>query len=192
MVIPAYSQLQNLDDIDIQVLNVKRITSQNSDVMVLELSIMNKGNSASMIMSNLLFLVDSKSRENSATSFLELRDKGHQVTLKDCPFVFSLNTNPGISVKENFCYEVPKDSSLPYSLKLYETLPDFCGEPYLDCIVKTYPFEIKSDIDVEKTSQEKIPEWIKNTMKWFIEGKVSEDEMINAIQFLVKEGIIKI
>ena len=41
------------------------------------------------------------------------------------------------------------------------------------------------------TNESKIPEWVKNTMKWFVEGKVSEDEMLNALQFLIKEGIIK-
>jgi len=40
-------------------------------------------------------------------------------------------------------------------------------------------------------NESKIPEWVKNTMKWYVEGKVSEDEMINALQFLIKEGIIK-
>ena len=36
----------------------------------------------------------------------------------------------------------------------------------------------------------KIPEWVKNTMKWFVESKISENEMINALQFLIREGII--
>jgi len=44
-----------------------------------------------------------------------------------------------------------------------------------------------------QTSQKsQIPDWIKNTMKWYVEGKISEQEMIDALQFLVKEGILKI
>ena len=39
---------------------------------------------------------------------------------------------------------------------------------------------------------QKIPDWVKNTMKWFVEGKISEDEMINALQFLIREGIIRV
>jgi len=39
---------------------------------------------------------------------------------------------------------------------------------------------------------QKIPDWVKNTFKWYVEGAISEDELINAIQFLIKEGIIKI
>lgn len=38
----------------------------------------------------------------------------------------------------------------------------------------------------------KIPDWIKNTMQWYLDGSISENEMISAIQFLVKEGIIKL
>jgi hypothetical protein len=41
-------------------------------------------------------------------------------------------------------------------------------------------------------SASKIPDWVKNTMEWYIDGKVSETEMINALQFLIKQGIIKI
>ena len=38
----------------------------------------------------------------------------------------------------------------------------------------------------------KIPNWVKNTMRWYIDGSISENEMILAIQFLVKSGIIKL
>jgi hypothetical protein len=40
--------------------------------------------------------------------------------------------------------------------------------------------------------ENKIPGWIKNTMQWYLDGSISEDEMISAIQFLVKEGLIKL
>jgi hypothetical protein len=42
----------------------------------------------------------------------------------------------------------------------------------------------------EDTEVKKIPDWINNTMQWYLDGVISEDEMISAIQFLVKEGII--
>jgi len=47
-------------------------------------------------------------------------------------------------------------------------------------------------IDPPSDESQKIPEWVKNTMKWFVEGKISEDEMINALQFLIREGIIRV
>ena len=44
----------------------------------------------------------------------------------------------------------------------------------------------------EDTSEPKIPDWVKNTMQWYLDGAISEDEMISAIQFLVNAGIIKL
>ena len=45
---------------------------------------------------------------------------------------------------------------------------------------------------IDLATTPKIPEWVKNTMQWYIDGKVSEGEMISAIQFLVNKGIIKL
>jgi plastocyanin len=35
-----------------------------------------------------------------------------------------------------------------------------------------------------------VPEWIKNTAKWYGEGKISETEFLNAIKYLVDNKII--
>ena len=45
---------------------------------------------------------------------------------------------------------------------------------------------------VETESSTKLPKWIKDLFIWYGEGKIGDDEIIGAIQFLVKEGIIKI
>jgi len=37
-----------------------------------------------------------------------------------------------------------------------------------------------------------IPDWINNTMQWYHDGLISENELITAIQFLVTEGIVKV
>ena len=37
-----------------------------------------------------------------------------------------------------------------------------------------------------------IPSWIKNTAKWYADGKVSEVEFLNAIKYLVNNGILKL
>ena len=44
----------------------------------------------------------------------------------------------------------------------------------------------------ESISEPKIPEWVKNAMKWFVEGQITEDEMISALQFLIQDGIINV
>ena len=40
--------------------------------------------------------------------------------------------------------------------------------------------------------ESKLPEWVKNIFIWYAEGQVGEDELINALQYLIKEGIIKV
>ena len=59
------------------------------------------------------------------------------------------------------------------------------------------PDEQKGDVSeiespkIEEPKQ-KLPDWVRNVFIWYGDGIVSEDEIINAIQFLIKEGIIKV
>ena len=55
-----------------------------------------------------------------------------------------------------------------------------------------YLGSVKYDLIDKETSEQKIPDWVKNTMGWFSEGLISEDEMISAIEFLISQGIIKL
>ena len=41
-------------------------------------------------------------------------------------------------------------------------------------------------------SAESIPPWIKNTALWYGEGSISETEFLNAIKFLIENGLIEI
>jgi YVTN family beta-propeller protein len=69
----------------------------------------------------------------------------------------------------------------------YDVLP---GET--EIIVPVLPEqELRQGVN-ETKPKPKIPDWVKNTMQWFSEGLISEQEMINGIQFLVSEGIINI
>ncbi len=54
------------------------------------------------------------------------------------------------------------------------------------------PPSLELDEGPSDQSSQKIPDWVKRTMGWYAEGLISEDEMIAAIQFLVREGIIKL
>ncbi len=38
----------------------------------------------------------------------------------------------------------------------------------------------------------KIPKWVKDTMKWYVEGQITEDEMITVLEFLINQNVIKI
>jgi len=43
----------------------------------------------------------------------------------------------------------------------------------------------------EKQSKQKIPDWVRNIFIWYAEERISEDELLNAIQFLLDQGILK-
>jgi len=60
-----------------------------------------------------------------------------------------------------------------------------------------------TDLDTEKMfsiygkdgftkSKKSIPEWIKNNAEWWSQGLISDEEYLNAVEFLIKEGIIRV
>ena len=46
------------------------------------------------------------------------------------------------------------------------------------------------DDNVNMGEIQKIPEWVKNIFTWFSQDQISEDEVLNAIKFLINQGII--
>lgn len=61
-------------------------------------------------------------------------------------------------------------------------------------IVSSYEttFNLITTSGQENGIASKLPEWVRNIFIWYGEKKISEDELIGAIQFLVKQGIIKV
>jgi len=57
-----------------------------------------------------------------------------------------------------------------------------------DTIYRILPKAAALDI----ISQTPIPEWVRNVFIWYRDDLISEDEIINALQFLIKEGTIKV
>ena len=41
-------------------------------------------------------------------------------------------------------------------------------------------------------STSEIPDWVKNTVNWWSLGEISDRELVGALQYLIKEGIIVI
>jgi hypothetical protein len=48
----------------------------------------------------------------------------------------------------------------------------------------------KSNPDSQSVSDVKIPEWVKNNAKWWVEGQVDDSTFASGLQFLLKEKII--
>jgi len=52
--------------------------------------------------------------------------------------------------------------------------------------------KIETEKEMATFSVEKIPHWIKNNAKWWSEGKITDEDFAVGIQYMVKEGIIRI
>ena len=42
------------------------------------------------------------------------------------------------------------------------------------------------------TSEEKVPDWIKNNAKWWADGLLTEDDFVAGIKWLVEDGVIRV
>jgi len=49
-----------------------------------------------------------------------------------------------------------------------------------------------SELVTDDSDEPKIPEWIKDVFIWYGQDLISEDELISALQFLIKEGILDV
>ncbi len=60
--------------------------------------------------------------------------------------------------------------------------------------VQKMSFEINSnDVTMEeKLTSVKIPDWIKNNAGWWADGLIDDNSFVQGIQFLIKEGLMKI
>ena len=47
-------------------------------------------------------------------------------------------------------------------------------------------------VERESNQEKKIPDWIKNIFSWYVEDKVTENELLEAIEFLINQNIIQI
>jgi len=89
-----------------------------------------------------------------------------------------------------YCFDVPKSTlkDTEYWLVLNDHPAAYlCGENCQQKMWSLSPFMSSSIME-----DQKIPDWVRNIFIWYGEEKISEDELIGAIQFLIKEGIIKI
>jgi hypothetical protein len=48
------------------------------------------------------------------------------------------------------------------------------------------------DVGTGTASTSKIPSWIKNNAGWWKEGSIDDNSFVQGIQYLIKEGIMKI
>lgn len=63
-------------------------------------------------------------------------------------------------------------------------------------VMESYPRQCRANnqtfVEEIETSIQKIPDWVRNVFIWYGKDKISEDELLNAIKFLIQQGIIKL
>lgn len=184
----SYSEI-DVKNVKITVNGTRLIEADESNVLILNTKILNDGISeinAFEIMTNLK-LIDAKSRQYSTSNYLDLQEKGFSVSSEDCPFEYT-SIAAGLSSKRNLCFEVPKSDDLRYAFVLYQNI--FCTTSPDRC--ESVLIKIGDSTNQSQEPQTKIPEWVKNIFVWYGEGKISEDEVLNAIKFLISKGIINL
>ncbi len=112
-------------------------------------------------------------------------------TEKYVAYVYSTNPSSDFDNHLEEFEESVKTLSIANLVDLqYEIPDDLRSQP--ESQTQIDPPSLQLDAGPSDETIQKIPDWVKNTMQWFLDGVISEDEMIAAIQFLVKEGIIKL
>jgi len=56
----------------------------------------------------------------------------------------------------------------------------------------TFTSQIHVGMDHTGNVEIKIPDWVRNNAKWWSEGSIGDNDFASGIQFMIKEGIIKI
>ena len=106
-------------------------------------------------------------------------------------------SNPNGIVVSDFFLTSDSDGKFEFPFEL--TDDDASGD-YLVNIMSMCR-EIHRDICTHKTAettisvigeQSKIPDWVRNVFVWYAEDSISEKELLQALQFLIKEKIIQV
>ena len=87
-------------------------------------------------------------------------------------FKKSLEINPGNKVTQNYLTSL-ENLKKKYSLHIFENptkKPDY----------------------LKKMEENTIPQWIKNSAGWWSNGKISDKDFLTGIEYLIKNGIIKV
>ena len=115
--------------------------------------------------------------------------RGNHLHLVD----FDLENNKVVSDKELFSGEFGRlrDVATGPDGYLYFLTSNQDGRGYAekndDRILRIVPL-----VENSENSEQKIPEWVRNIFIWYSQDQISEDEVLNAIKFLINQKIIEI
>jgi len=185
----SYANL-DVETIELELKEWRKIESDNSDIIILTISFFNNGKYEAYIVTDYVYFVDSQERTFEPDWYSNLHKKDFPITDEDCPFIYNPTINPGLSAEEIFCYEVPKGIGDSFSLDHYDILREVCQSPNTpDCRINSFQFTL-TQLSEPNNSSSKIPDWVKNIFGWYAQDQVSEDELLDAIKYLINEGIL--
>jgi len=106
-------------------------------------------------------------------------------------------SNPNGTVVSDFFLTSDSDGKFefPFELSADDSSGDYlvnimsmCREVHRDiCTHKT------AEIDISVIGEEsKIPEWVRNVFVWYAEDSISENELLQALQYLINQNIIQV
>ncbi|MBM2851816.1 MAG: hypothetical protein HW420_363 [Candidatus Nitrosotenuis sp.] len=80
-----------------------------------------------------------------------------------------------------------------YTLQLVLTGNGFLDfDPFVPASLQFDISETKATASVPAISQDAIPSWIRNNAKWWADGTIGDSDFVSGIQYLIKQGILKI
>ena len=105
----------------------------------------------------------------------------------------SSNDNPEVLFADE-----PLDDSITWQDKMKEFNADYWDRPAktednTKDILSRVPYKFKSEENIifEDDMPLGIPEWFKNTATWWVEEKITNEEMMKSIEYLREAGIIR-
>jgi hypothetical protein len=86
----------------------------------------------------------------------------------------------------------PSDSQFPVEIIEEEITPTLQDNNSTSITEIDNEEETLEDLEIISNGkvEPKVPEWVKNIALWYGQGTISEDEFIDAIRFLIKEGVV--
>ena len=189
----------------------KLISQSNDDTIKLEILSGEKINSNELNFSfdnNLIGNISWDSKLNSGKKIpftFSFFDENNQ-PVNDLLFVYGITDSSGkeiwsnLGLGENYLgilapYGIHQESIFIPTNDNYEFKLILTGKNYINFetfFVSTSDFQINSQSILKQDKINLIPVWIKNNAGWWADGSIDDAAFIQGIQFLIKEGILKI
>jgi len=114
----------------------------------------------------------------------------NECTKKKEVFQKDFMSNPGKKISLLF---FQLDEGKPDECFIHFTISDFNGN-VMEKITASYDVErqTQKQNSVKLLQSQKIPEWVKNNVKWWSDGQIDDDSFVQGIQYLVKEKIVTV